>query len=71
MMPVMDGEAFLAELGRHPAYQDLPVVVVSAKEMSLSEMRTLDRKALTILRKDGALGECLQGLVTQELGAGS
>ena len=42
MMPEMDGFEFLEEFKRVPAWQDIPVIVVTAKEMTGVERRKLD-----------------------------
>ena len=54
MMPVMDGWQFAAELRRHEAWREIPVIVVTAKDLSLEERRTLNGDVQGVLQK-GAL----------------
>ena len=42
MMPEMDGFDFITELRANPAWQDIPVVVVTAKDVSEDERRRLN-----------------------------
>jgi CheY-like chemotaxis protein len=51
MMPVMDGVAFLDVLRTDPRYQHLPVVVITAKELSQAEREQLRRQTLEIVKK--------------------
>jgi CheY-like chemotaxis protein len=51
MMPVMDGFQFLAELARHESWREIPVVVVSAKELTAEERQRLDGHVEQILQK--------------------
>ena len=63
MMPVMDGFEFLEEL-RHEAGGDtIPVVVVTAKDLSPEERETLGLKRDRILEKGGRSREHLLGEV--------
>jgi signal transduction histidine kinase/DNA-binding response OmpR family regulator len=51
MMPEMDGFEFLEVLREDPARRALPVVVVTAKELSAEERRFLEDRAATVLQK--------------------
>jgi PAS domain S-box-containing protein len=51
MMPGMDGFAFLKRLRQNPKLKDLPVVVVSAKDLSLEEVADLRKSTGDILKK--------------------
>jgi signal transduction histidine kinase/CheY-like chemotaxis protein len=51
MMPVMDGFEFIAELQKNEQWRKIPVVVVSAKDLTLEEKRRLDGQVTEILRK--------------------
>ena len=51
MMPEMDGFAFLDALRQDPARRGLPVVVVTAKELTPEERRFLESRAASVLRK--------------------
>ena len=51
MMPEMDGFRFLAEFRRRPEWEDIPVVVLSAKSLSESEREFLSSHAQLFLQK--------------------
>jgi len=51
IMPVMDGAAFLDALRTEPRYQQLPVVVITSKELSLAEKEQLRRQTLEVVKK--------------------
>ena len=55
MMPVMDGFEFLEQLRAAPEWREIPVVVVTAKDLSAEERKALGIGAERILEK-GALG---------------
>jgi CheY-like chemotaxis protein len=42
MMPEMDGFEFLDELRRHPQWQSIPVIVITAKELSAEDRMFLN-----------------------------
>lgn len=52
MMPEVDGFDFLAELQGSP-YEDLPIVVVTAKELTERDREVLDDEVIDIVRKGG------------------
>jgi CheY-like chemotaxis protein len=54
MMPGMDGFQFLHHLRDHADYRDLPVFVVSAKDLTQQEADVLKRETLAFFRKDEA-----------------
>ena len=54
MMPVMDGFEFLKELQKRTELQDIPVVVLTAKQLSAEEIGTLTGSTERILAKDAA-----------------
>lgn len=60
MMPVMDGFAFLTQLRSGGAGSEIPVLVLTAKELSEDEQRFLAARTETVISKDDA---GLQGLV--------
>jgi CheY-like chemotaxis protein len=43
-MPVMDGWTFLARVRERPRHQDVPVVIITAKDLSLDERTRLERQ---------------------------
>lgn len=51
MMPEMDGFEFLAELRRDPALHDVPVIVVTAAELSEDDHRRLNGGVERVLQK--------------------
>ncbi len=51
MMPELDGFGFLEELRRDEAHQDLPVVVLTAKDLSEADRRRLYGAVHAILEK--------------------
>lgn len=51
MMPEMDGFTFLNEIRARPRFQLVPVVVVTAKELSAAEADQLRRMAQEVVRK--------------------
>ena len=55
MMPEMDGFEFLAELRRQAAWRDVPVVVLTAKDLTDEDRRRLNGEVERIIEK-GAYG---------------
>ena len=51
MMPEMDGFEFLSDLRRNPALRDVPVVVVTAAELTEADHRRLNGAVERVLRK--------------------
>jgi signal transduction histidine kinase/DNA-binding response OmpR family regulator len=51
MMPEMDGFEFAEELHRSVAWREIPIVVVSAKDISQEDQRRLNRQVAKILPK--------------------
>jgi CheY-like chemotaxis protein len=54
MMPEMDGFEFLREFRQRPAFADVPVVVVTAKELTAEDLRILSGQTERIIAKDQA-----------------
>jgi signal transduction histidine kinase/CheY-like chemotaxis protein len=52
MMPEMDGFEFLRELRKQPAFANLPVIVVTAKELTAEDVRILSGQTDGIVTKD-------------------
>jgi CheY-like chemotaxis protein len=53
MMPEMDGFEFAAELHRHAEWRSIPIVVLTAKDLSAEELLRLNGNVHTILDKGG------------------
>ena len=53
MMPEMDGFAFAAEVGRRAEWRSIPIIVVTAQDLSSDDRRRLNGHVETILRKHG------------------
>ncbi|MBB3771373.1 signal transduction histidine kinase/CheY-like chemotaxis protein [Angulomicrobium tetraedrale] len=66
MMPEMDGFTFLEKVRAQPKFVDLPIVVLTAKELSSPERDFLARNTLLILNKSaqpiGTLGSALAAI---------
>ena len=54
MMPEMDGFEFLRELRKQPAFVAVPVIVVTAKELTAEDVRILNGQTEQIIVKDQA-----------------
>ncbi|WP_158542351.1 response regulator [Lujinxingia litoralis] len=69
MMPNLDGFEFLRRLRAHPEYNQVPVIVVTARELSAAEEAQLRRDTSEILTKggrgDGSFGENRERLLAQ------
>jgi CheY-like chemotaxis protein len=67
LMPEVDGFTFLQTLRANPLYQDLPVVVVTAKELTHQEEEHLRREASDVLQKSAAFGHTLIDVLLRQL----
>jgi PAS domain S-box-containing protein len=67
MMPEMDGLAFLETVRRDPRYKLLPVVVITAKELSPAEVERLRSQTFRILTKSQAFEGELKRLLEEWL----
>jgi signal transduction histidine kinase/DNA-binding response OmpR family regulator len=54
MMPEMDGFQFAAEVHQHPDWRSIPIVVLTAKDLTDTEIATLSRNVHTVLNKKGS-----------------
>ena len=59
MMPEMDGFAFLEALRQQDAWRTIPVVVVTAKDLTLEDRRRLNGSVEQILQKGAYSREAL------------
>ena len=53
LMPVMDGFAFAAEVWRHPEWRSIPIVVVTAQDLTSDDRHRLNGHVEMILGKEG------------------
>ncbi|HJW37983.1 MAG TPA: response regulator [Candidatus Udaeobacter sp.] len=53
MMPEMDGFEFVDRVRQHPEWRSIPIVVLTAKDLTAEERRRLNGSVETILRKAG------------------
>lgn len=51
MMPEMDGFGFLTEMDKNPQWQEIPVIVLTAKDLSEEERERLRTRTEAVLRK--------------------
>jgi DNA-binding response OmpR family regulator len=52
MMPIMDGFTFLKELRKEGQWRQIPVVVITSKDITRKEKQLLEEKVVTILQKE-------------------
>ncbi len=67
MMPEMDGFAFMEEFRKHPENRMVPVIVVTAKDLTEEDHRRLTGQVASILQKGQTTREDLMGEVRQLL----
>jgi adenylate cyclase len=67
MMPEMDGFEFLRVLRQRPAFADVPVIVVTAKELTAEDVRILSGQTERIIAKDQAYLTTLAAAVRRRL----
>lgn len=68
MMPVMDGFEFLKEFQARPELHSIPIVVLTAKELSPEEIETLTGSTEKILKKHPGSNEELVAAIRKCLG---
>ena len=69
MMPEMDGFAFAAEVRRHREWRSIPIVVLTAQDLTNDDRRRLNGNVETIVRKHGDSRESLLEQVRDLLAA--
>jgi signal transduction histidine kinase/CheY-like chemotaxis protein len=70
MMPEMDGFAFAAEVRRHPEWRSIPIVVLTAQDLTNEDRRRLNGHVEAVLQKHGHSREAMLAQV-RDLLAGS
>jgi adenylate cyclase len=69
MMPEMNGFEFLTELRVHPEWRTIPVVVVTARDLSEADRRRLSGAVERVIQKSGNAGDDLLREVGEALAA--
>jgi signal transduction histidine kinase/DNA-binding response OmpR family regulator/HAMP domain-containing protein len=69
VMPEMDGFEFLAQIRRRPELRDLPVVVVTAMDLSETERRRLNGAVERVIQKSAGTGPELLREIGEALAA--
>jgi len=69
MMPVMDGFDFVLEMRARPEWRDIPIIVVTAKDLSREEREVLSGGVEAIFEKGGMSNEQLLTMVRNTLAA--
>jgi signal transduction histidine kinase/CheY-like chemotaxis protein/HAMP domain-containing protein len=68
-MPEMDGFMFLQEISRHPNWESIPVVVVTAQELTAQQREWLGEHARAVIAKGAASSRDLSAEVRRALRA--
>ncbi len=69
MMPVMDGFDFLLEMHAHPEWKNIPVIVLTAKDLTDEDRRILSGRVEQIVEKGAVSTEQLVSRIRQLLPA--
>jgi len=70
MMPVMDGFDFLLEMRAHTEWQDIPVIVLTAKDLTDEDRRILSGRVEQVVEKGAYSQQQLVGLVRDVVAKG-
>jgi CheY-like chemotaxis protein len=66
-MPNLDGIAVIKKLNEREPYRSIPIVVVTAKDLTAEEKKCLSQSTLAVLRKGARLEQqlrkALQGIL--------
>lgn len=71
MMPVMDGFDFLLEMRAQPEWQDIPVIVLTAKDLTDEDRRILSGRVEQIVAKGAGSNEQVVKMIHQVLDHGA
>jgi CheY-like chemotaxis protein len=69
MMPVMDGFAFVTELRKTKAWRAIPIVVVTAKDLTDEDRRRLSGEVVGLIQKSGTDRESLLAQIREHVAA--
>jgi PAS domain S-box-containing protein len=64
MMPVMDGFEFLIELHANPEWREIPVIVLTAKDLTAEDRRMLSGRVEQVIESEAWSHEELVGLIS-------
>lgn len=67
MMPEMDGFSVIAEMQKHEAWRDIPIVIVTAKELSDDERILLEKHTKNILQKGAYTRQSLIDAIAKQV----
>jgi CheY-like chemotaxis protein len=67
LMPNMDGFGVIHELRQHPKTRDIPIVILTAKSLSVDEEKSLEQRIYTVIQKQGLQGETLLETISSAL----
>jgi GAF domain-containing protein/CheY-like chemotaxis protein len=70
MMPVLDGFGFIDRLRANPDTRDLPVVVLTIRDLSADELARLRQGVAAVMSKQGLQGEALIAAIEGALAGG-
>ena len=69
MMPVMDGLEFLVELRAEASTREIPVIVITAKDLSEEDRQTLNGRIEHVVQKGSNVSEDISMLVGKLIGS--
>jgi CheY-like chemotaxis protein len=69
IMPALDGFGFIERLRANQDTRDLPVIVITVRELTASEREALSRSVAAVMNKQGLQGEALIAAIERALAA--
>jgi hypothetical protein len=69
MMPVMDGFEFVLEMRKHEAWHGIPIVVVTAKDVTEEDRRRLNGEVVGLIERRGMDREALLAQIRDQVAA--
>jgi PAS domain S-box-containing protein len=67
MMPKMDGFAFATEIRRHPEWRDIPILVMTAMDLTVEDRLRLNGQVLGVLQKGNYSRDSLLKEIRREI----